>query len=100
MEPPPPAALIVSGRLTRDAVPRLCADLEALLRTSPDPTTVYCDLSGVVHPDLTTVEAIARLSLTARRTGARRLRLCGTPPELRVLLELVGLEVPLTQGDG
>jgi len=91
MEALPPAALVVSGRITRDAVPRLCADLETLLATSPDPTTVYCDLSGVVQPDLTTVEAIARLSLTARRTGACGLRLRGTPPELRALLELVGL---------
>ncbi|MGC4949856.1 STAS domain-containing protein [Streptomyces sp. DT224] len=100
MEAPPPAALIVSGHVTRDAVPRLCADLETLLTTSADPTTVYCDLSGVVHPDLTTVEAIARLSLTARRTGVCELRLRGTPPELRTLLELVGLGGVLTQGAG
>ncbi|NEC68309.1 STAS domain-containing protein [Streptomyces sp. SID9727] len=99
MEAPPPAALIVSGHLTRDAVPRLCADLETLLSASPDPTAVYCDLSGVLHPDLTTVEAIARLSLTARRVNACGLRLRGTPPELRALLELVGLGGFLTQGD-
>ncbi|THA69281.1 STAS domain-containing protein [Streptomyces sp. A0958] len=91
MEAPPPAALIVSGHVTRDAVPRLCADLEALLAASPGAAAVDCDLSGVVRPDLTTVEAIARLSLTARRAGGRRLRLRGTPPELRALLDLVGL---------
>ncbi|MGW2472044.1 STAS domain-containing protein [Streptomyces sp. NPDC001665] len=91
MEAPRPAALDVSGHVTRDAVPRLCAELEALLAGAPDATTVHCDLSGVVHPDLTTVEAIARLSLTARRKGAPDLRLHGTPPELRALLDLVGL---------
>lgn len=91
MEAPLPAALVVSGHITRDAVPRLCAGLEALLAATPDATTVHCDLSGVVRPDLTTVEAIARLSLTARRTGHRTLRLHGTPPELRALLDLVGL---------
>lgn len=91
MEAPRPAALNVSGHVTRDAVPRLCAELEALLAGAPDVTTVHCDLSGVVHPDLTTVEAIARLSLTARRMGAPNLRLHGTPPELRALLGLVGL---------
>ncbi|MFG2565798.1 lipid asymmetry maintenance protein MlaB [Streptomyces sp. NPDC048567] len=91
MEAPHPAVLVVSGHLTRDAVPRLCADLEDLLAGSPTATAVHCDLSGVVHPDLTTVEVIARLSLTARRTGAPGLRLHGTPPELRALLDLVGL---------
>lgn len=95
---PPPAALVVSGRITRDAVPRLCAELELLLARSPDPATVYCDLSGVVHPDLTTVEAVARLTLTARRTGVPELPLRGTPPELRALLELVGLGDCLTYG--
>ncbi|MFB8211525.1 lipid asymmetry maintenance protein MlaB [Streptomyces sp. NPDC056010] len=91
MEAPRPAVIVVSGHLTRDAVPRLCADLEDLLAGSPTATTVHCDLSGVVHPDLTTIEAIARLSLTARRMGAPGLRLCNTPPELRALLDLVGL---------
>ncbi|MFD5725625.1 lipid asymmetry maintenance protein MlaB [Streptomyces sp. NPDC058368] len=91
MEAPHPAVLVVSGHLTRDAVPRLCADLEDLLAGSPTATSVHCDLSGVVHPDLTTIEAIARLSLTARRMGAPGLRLHGTPPELRALLGLVGL---------
>ncbi|MFJ1899424.1 MULTISPECIES: hypothetical protein [unclassified Streptomyces] len=33
----------------------------------------------------------ARLSLVARRSGGRRLRLRGTPPELRLLMDLVGL---------
>ncbi|MEU2022895.1 STAS domain-containing protein [Streptomyces sp. NPDC016469] len=91
MEAPPPAAFVLSGHITRDAVPRLCADLESLMAASPDATTVDCDLSGVVRPDLTTVDAIARLTLIARRTGTRALRLHGTTPELRALLELVGL---------
>ncbi|WP_330240411.1 STAS domain-containing protein [Streptomyces sp. NBC_00525] len=92
MEAPRPAALVLSGRLTRAAAPRLCAELEALLAATPAAVTaVDCDLSGLVHPDLTTVEVLARLSLTARRTGDRRLRLRGTPPELGALLNLVGL---------
>ncbi|MFJ5849037.1 lipid asymmetry maintenance protein MlaB [Streptomyces sp. NPDC092903] len=90
MEAPRPAALVVSGRITRDAAP-LYADLEALLAGSPDATTARCDLSGFVHSDLTTVEAIACVSLAARRTGACQLRLRGAPPELRALLGLVGL---------
>lgn len=52
---------------------------------------VDCDVGGVERPDLALAEAIARLSLVARRAGGRRLRLCGTPPELRLLLDLLGL---------
>ncbi|MFD7432738.1 STAS domain-containing protein [Streptomyces sp. NPDC059818] len=88
-----PIVLTVSGRLTRSAVPGLCAELEALLATADTRVTVVdCDVGGLVHPDLAAVEAVARLSLVARRSGGRRLRLRGTPPELRLLLDLVGLD--------
>lgn len=90
MDPLSPAALVVSGRVTRACVPRLCAELEAVLATS-EAAVVDCDVGGVVEPSLASVEAIARLSLVARRAGGRRLRLCGTPPELQLLLDLVGL---------
>lgn len=91
-----PIVLVVSGRVTRAAVPGLCAELEALLhapgRDTPDPARpVDCDVGGVEQPDLALVEAIARLGLVARRAGGRRLRLRRVPPELRTLLDLVGL---------
>ncbi|MFE7616888.1 STAS domain-containing protein [Streptomyces sp. NPDC057496] len=91
-----PIVLVVTGRVTRDAVPGLCAELEALLH-GPDGAAhapeagVDCDVGGVVRPDLALVEAIARLVLVARRTGGRRLRLRNASPELRSLLDLVGL---------
>ncbi|MGW0671539.1 STAS domain-containing protein [Streptomyces sp. NPDC002746] len=56
-----------------------------------DAAVVDCDVGGLERADLAAVEAIARLSLVARRSGGRRLRLCGTPPELRLLIGLVGL---------
>ncbi|MGN5632213.1 STAS domain-containing protein [Streptomyces sp. AC154] len=90
MDPLPPAALVVTGRVTRAGVPRLCAELEAILAAS-DAAVVDCDVAGLERADLAAVEAIARLSLVARRSGGRRLRLCGTPPELRLLIDLVGL---------
>nr|WSW67200.1 STAS domain-containing protein [Streptomyces sp. NBC_00995] len=90
MDPLPPAALLVTGRVTRADAPRLCAELEAVLAASELPV-VDCDVGGVERPDLATVEAIARLSLAARRSGGRRLRLLGTPSDLQVLLDLVGL---------
>ncbi|WP_308286020.1 STAS domain-containing protein [Streptomyces drozdowiczii] len=91
----PAAAVVLPDPLTRADVPRLCTELAAALTTSPTPEAA-CDASAVAHPDLTTIEAIARLSLTARRAGAPSLRLHGTPPELRALLDLVGLGETLT----
>ncbi|MFJ2415299.1 STAS domain-containing protein [Streptomyces brevispora] len=98
-----PIVLTVSGRVTRAGVPGLCAELEALLSTADtEMTVVDCDVGGIAHPDLAAVEALARLSLIARRSGGRRLRLRGTPPELRLLLDLVGLDevVGLAEQEG
>ncbi|MFJ8376113.1 hypothetical protein ACIQ9I_31625 [Streptomyces sp. NPDC094461] len=149
-EPMPPNVLIVTGRVTRAAVPGLCAELEALLRDlddaacdrgacgrgacgrdgrdsdahvldacdsyahdrdvrapdacAPDACArhawVDCDVGGVVHVDLALVEAVARLGLVARRAGGRRLRLRHVPPELRSLLDLVGLADVVDVGYG
>ncbi|MFF9569688.1 STAS domain-containing protein [Streptomyces sp. NPDC014685] len=91
-----PIVFVVTGRLTRDAVPGLCAELEALLHgpdgAARDPDAgVDCDVGGVVRADLALVEAVARLVLVARRAGGRRLRLRNASPELRSLLDMVGL---------
>jgi anti-anti-sigma regulatory factor len=48
-------------------------------------------------PDATTLEAIARLALVARRRGAE-LRLRGPSDELRDLLEFAGLASVLVEG--
>ncbi|MFE9848816.1 lipid asymmetry maintenance protein MlaB [Streptomyces sp. NPDC005576] len=88
----PPVTLVVVGRITRARVPELCAELERLLAAPGRPAApAVCDLAGVVRPDLTAVEAVARLSLTARRADGGALRLRNVPPELRTLLDLVGL---------
>ncbi|MFJ3588507.1 MULTISPECIES: STAS domain-containing protein [unclassified Streptomyces] len=99
MDPLSPVALVVTGRVTRAGVPRLCAELEAILAAS-DAAVVDCDVGGLERADLAAVEAIARLSLVARRSGGRRLRLCGTPPELRLLIDLVGLADVLALAEG
>ena len=49
-----------------------------------------CDVSGL-GADLTTVDLLSRLSLTARRAGSR-LQLRLVSPELASLLHLVGLD--------
>jgi STAS domain-containing protein len=49
-----------------------------------------CDVGGVEDPDMGTVDALARMALTARRLG-RRVELRRARPDLRDLLELAGL---------
>ncbi|MFG2624102.1 STAS domain-containing protein [Streptomyces sp. NPDC048473] len=100
-----PIVLVVTGRVTRAAVPGLCAELESLLYDPEgavrDPDAgVDCDVGGVVQADLALVEAIARLGLVARRAGGRRLRLRNVPPELQSLLDLVGLADVVDVGGG
>ncbi|MFB6816487.1 STAS domain-containing protein [Streptomyces sp. NPDC056347] len=96
VEPKTPNVLVVTGPVTRAAVPGLCAELESLLYgpdgavRDPD-AEVDCDVGGVARVDLVLVEAVARLGLVARRAGGGRLRLRNAPPELRGLLDLVGL---------
>lgn len=96
-----PIVLTVTGRVTRDAVPALCTELETLLNdprsAAPDPagpvapaSPVECDVGGVERADLALVEAVARLALVARRAG-RQLRLRRVGPELQGLLDVVGL---------
>lgn len=91
-----PNVLVVTGRVTRAAVPELCARLESLLYDAEGAVRlpgdgVDCDVGGVVRADLVLAEAIARLGLVARRAGGKRLRLRNAPPELRGLLDLLGL---------
>ena len=68
---------------------RLCAQVRALL--SADCTRdVVCDVQGM--PDLSVVDALARLQLTARRFD-RRVRVRSAGPDLRGLLALTGLQL-------
>ncbi|BCY11656.1 STAS domain-containing protein [Actinoplanes sp. L3-i22] len=79
----------VGSTVTRADIPGLCAGLSALLDAG-DRGVVLCDVSGVTRPTVVTVEALARLRLTARRHG-RRLLLAGARPDLRGLIRLLGL---------
>jgi hypothetical protein len=59
---------------------------------------VVCDVGAVSYPDAGTVEALARMQLTARRFGGRMVlrNACG---ELRGLLTLSGLSDVLPCGE-
>jgi hypothetical protein len=59
---------------------------------APEPLerVIACDVRHIVGPDMGTVEALARLALSARRLGFR-LRLDHASPELVELVLLAGL---------
>lgn len=67
----------------------LCADLTALVRDSRA-NVIICDVGHITAPDAVTVEALARLQLTARRLG-RDIRICGASRGLRDLVAFAGL---------
>jgi ABC-type transporter Mla MlaB component len=71
--------------------PTDAARLGGRLRALPRGTVLVCDVSALTEPDLATVEALARLRLTAGRLG-HRVRLRGASAGLRGLLALTGLE--------
>lgn len=84
-----PLRLVLSGPIARDDIPALCARARELLeRCDCDP--VVCDVGALACPDAATVDALARLQLTARRLG-RRVRLHQPCGELQDLLVLMGL---------
>lgn len=90
--------LDVCGPIARAAVPALCEHVRLLLANS-DVDLVTCEVGGLVHPDATAVGALARLQLTARRSG-RAIRLRNAQVELCELLALTGLrdELPVCPG--
>ena len=83
--------------LDRPDIPLLCDELGMLVRSRPG-ASVVCDVSAVARPDAVTVEALARLRLTARRLGCD-LRIRGVDPRLRTLIAFVGLADALALGD-
>jgi ABC-type transporter Mla MlaB component len=98
LRPPTEAStivLVISGRVARADIPRLCRRARVLLEGS-DAELVDCDVGALVDPDAVAVDALARLQLTARQLGCR-LRLRRACGELQELLALMGLSevVPL-----
>jgi STAS domain len=83
-------AIVVALRATLapEDVPPLCARVRRVLEAS-GARVVLCDV-GEAAPDCVTVDALARLQLTAGRLGCR-LRLRHASRELLALLDLTGL---------
>ncbi|GIE31309.1 hypothetical protein Ait01nite_043540 [Actinoplanes italicus] len=87
---------VVRATITRADIPALCARLADLLRGRPG-DVVTCDVAGIDRPDVVTVEALARLRMTARRHGSR-LVVTGACPDLLLLFGLLGLTDLLAAG--
>jgi len=77
------------AHIERPQIPWLCGRLGVLAATVAA-DRIVCDVGAVVQPDAVTVDALARLQLTARRSG-REIRLKDASRELDELLHLTGL---------
>jgi ABC-type transporter Mla MlaB component len=85
----PPPVFAIGPVVDRADIPRLWARLAALVRDT-SAAAVLCDVGAVTAPDAATVEALARLRLTARRLGCD-LRVLRAHPHLTDLVALTGL---------
>lgn len=81
-------------RLDRDVglddIPDLLAEFAEFLRRHR-PEVVICDVSEVRRPSKGALEALSRLSLTAKRHDAQ-LVLTGIGPPLMLLLRITGMD--------
>jgi ABC-type transporter Mla MlaB component len=93
-----PIELDVDGAVAPADIPGLCERARRLLEAG-DADRLICDVSGVADPDAVTIDALARLQLTARRLG-REIGLRHASRELCELLDFAGLSevIPLSAG--
>jgi hypothetical protein len=89
--------LAFGGRIARTDIRGLCNLIHVLLEDG-DAEVVVCDLAALIDPDAATVDALARLQLTARRLGGE-VRVRHACDELQDLIALMGLRgvVPLCE---
>ena len=87
-QPTKTVTFTVEGPILPEDLDELCARICALFR-STQATVALCDCEGV-QPDAVTVEALARLQLTARRSGCQ-VRLLNASEDLLQLVAFMGL---------
>jgi ABC-type transporter Mla MlaB component len=87
---PRTVVLVVGDGIHCATVTHFCDRVRALL-VSGDAELVTCDVAELVAPDATSVDALARLQLAARRSGGS-IRLRHAQRRLRDLLALLGLD--------
>jgi len=86
---PSPIVFALGGPFARADLLALCERLGALLQGG-DAAVAVCDVRALVAPDAVTIDALARLQLTARRAG-HEVRLRHASSELQELLAFIGL---------
>jgi len=84
---PSTSVLAIDGPVAGDEIPRLCARLRTML--SGTDADVVVDVHALAA-DLATIDALARLQLTARLLG-RRIGLRRASPDLDRLVSFAGL---------
>jgi ABC-type transporter Mla MlaB component len=85
---PQAVVFAIDGPIARTDLPRLCEQVCARIeRTGAD--VALCDASKI-EPDAVSVDALARVQLTAKRRGCEA-HLCGASTELLELLAFMGL---------
>jgi ABC-type transporter Mla MlaB component len=94
------ALLVLGGPITCEGLEPLCERARAMLEGS-DVDPVVCDIGALADPDAVTIDAMARLQLTARRLG-RRIRFRDACGEVQRLVGFMGLEdiLPLGSASG
>jgi len=81
---------VIGGAIDRNDIPALCARVTRFIAELDDHAeVVVSELAPTVTPSSDTVEALARLQLTALRLGCR-LRLGPCCADLRALLDHIG----------
>jgi anti-anti-sigma regulatory factor len=95
-----PPLIALGPTVDRADIAALCRLLAVLLRDRRD-AVVHCDVGTITEPDTVTLEALARLQLTARRLGGR-IQVCGAQRRLREVIAFTGLGevLPLAQPSG
>jgi ABC-type transporter Mla MlaB component len=87
---------VIAAPIVPADVPALCEHMRLALEKHPV-RAVICDVAALRQPDAATVDALARLQLTARRLG-HRVQLHSASRELRELIAFIGLSAVLQLG--
>ena len=82
-------ALVLDSVVAPADIPELCRRALTMLESTRSGVLI-CDVGAVTDPDAVTVDAVARLQLTAKRVG-RELRLRHAGTEFQELIALAGL---------
>jgi anti-anti-sigma regulatory factor len=85
--------MTIDGPVVRGGIALLCDRVRSVLGTRPH-ARLICDVGGIAEPDAVTVEALARMQLTARQLGGA-IVLRNPCADLALLLDLCGLAVVL-----